>query len=431
MSGHLTIRKLEPFDGALDGESVLAPVSGPAVSGDAESALDWHCDNCDTLLAARVDSRQLLDILIKCYFCGEIGALPRRSPGDPVGSSTLVLNPGIYLLSGAANVSSAAVIGERAVRAYTVEVGRVHQDRLIAITDSLMLSEKNLLDLAKKAAALLGAEYEKLLASDRRGLASATPPPRRHRVIELIVYAQDLAEQLARSSSGNVVSVDEARLTELMAIVGLFERWRNHPAYAQLLATLTSDVDVSHTVMLLAVASELVDAGNGVGIVHQDEAGRIPDIRLLATGNERAEVEIKAPDFLHGPLSADPSDLALEKKLTRLVNDSASSNRGQLDPFGSGMLAICGFHFSPALMSKLVASARKVLGRQKGRKPHLIAIAFFDLNCLEVRAGTGSSIIMPVVNRELVLHPSYSGKMSLSQNPPQRTVSPGQLGPTA
>jgi hypothetical protein len=37
---------------------------------------------------------------------------------------------------------------------------------------------------------LLGEDYERLLASDERGQQSRTPPPRRHRLIEILRYGE-------------------------------------------------------------------------------------------------------------------------------------------------------------------------------------------------------------------------------------------------
>lgn len=426
----LSIHKLAQFNGPLDNESILIPTSKPAIYGTAASEFEWRCHKCDTLLAASMSSRQLLDILIKCYSCGEIGALPRRSPGDPIARNSVVLNVGKYLLQNTIEATPVPIVGERALQAYELEVGRTDQDKIIPVSNSLMISEKNLLDLAQKAIELLGDEYEKLAASDCRGLLSPTPPPRRHRIVELIAHAQNLAEVYSNTGSGLAKPADAVLLTELMAIVGLFDRWKNHPAYAQLLATLKSDVDVPHTVMTLAVASYLADAGNGVGIVHEDGAGRIPDIQLLATLNTPAEVEIKAPTTLYGPFPRDPSGRAVEKKIKSLVKDAASAKRGQLDASGSGLLVICGFHFGPTLMSKLITAGRNVLNSQLGRKRHLAGLGFFDLTSIDVGSGT-RPIILPVLNHQFVPHPSYSGPISLDSNPPRTFMSLDQLGSNA
>jgi hypothetical protein len=81
-----------------------------------------------------------------------------------------------------------------------------------------------------------------------------------------------------------------------VATVALFDRWRNHPAWPELVRSLVTPAEAQHAVMLLVTVSYLVDAGNGVGIVTQDSSGRrIADLWVDPSLAERLHLEVKPP----------------------------------------------------------------------------------------------------------------------------------------
>jgi hypothetical protein len=120
-------------------------------------------------------------------------------------------------------------------------------------------------------------------------------------------------------------------------------RWRSHPAFPSLASTLADPIESQHTVMLLAIASYLVDYGNnGVGIVTEATGQRIPDRYVQSSLFDRLDVEVKTPLALRGPR---PTRLELPETINvveRQVKYAASSTTGQLDPRGSGILALGG-----------------------------------------------------------------------------------------
>ncbi len=185
----------------------------------------------------------------------------------------MLIPPGTYRLKAPVDLPrNIQVVGQQAVAEYLSESGAGEK----SLRQRPMTTE-GLRQLSAEAIALLGDRYSKLRASDERGLSSPTPPLARHRLVDLIRHAEESASKLATQSAGDPVTVDANRVSELAATVDMLHRWRKHPAHTSLVATLANDTEGQHTVMLLGIASYLVDSGNGVGIVvGGGEAGRIP-----------------------------------------------------------------------------------------------------------------------------------------------------------
>src|SRR5262249_39818422 len=195
-------------------------------------------------------------------------------------------------------------------------------------------------------------------------------PASRHRLIELIENAVATAADL--DQGGQFVNGDY--LSELYMCVSLFTRWRNHPAYPHLLKTLADGQEVQHTIMLLAVASYLADAGNGVGIVFRQSNRRMPDLWLTPRLTERLNLEVKTPTELRGPRNTTITGNDAEKLISRLLKKAASGESGQLDQRHSGTLAIGGFHLDSRSFDILVRAATRVLASQSSQKQHLAAL---------------------------------------------------------
>jgi hypothetical protein len=315
------------------------------------------------------------------------------------------------------------LVGQQALDGYLKEVGRVsgaHSslDLPTAIGPDLLGG------LAQEAAGLLGDRYDALRAVDRLGQASPTPPPKRHRVIELISFAQTAADLLERHGPTAHLALDGNQLSEIVTMVSLFRRWRNHPAWSRLVESLAADTEGPHTLMVLTVASYLVDAGNGVGIVFANAPGRIPDIWLQPTLTERLNVEVKTPQVLRGPRKTSLTSAAAEDLIQRQLKRAASTKGGQLDPAQSGILAIGGFHLGEDTMETLAAAAARVLQSQASRKRHLAALMFSEVSYLLDHgadlAGQPQHVqFTPIMRTRLVRHPGYAGGLQLDEGQPQ------------
>src|SRR5262249_10160960 len=257
--------------------------------------------------------------------------------------------------------------------------------------------------------------YRDLQESDRRAQASPTPPRMRHRLIELIDYARGAGKLAETSPSSISTELDGGQLAELIATVSLFRRWRQHPAWPHLVATLAGDTEGQHSVMLLAVASYLADTGNPVGIVFHQGSGRISDMWTEPVLGKRLNIEIKTPIRFRTPLKPLSAEDMYET-IARLVNKSASSRRGQLAPEHSGLLAIGAFNLGQGVLEELCAAGQRVLSRQKNRKHHLAGLTFSELSYILVDATDTVSrrpqkgIIVSLQTR-LVPHPGYTGEL--------------------
>lgn len=176
--------------------------------------------------------------------------------------------------------------------------------------------------------------------------------------------------------------------------------------------------------MTLGLASMLVDAGNGVGLVdHIGAMQRVPDLWLVPRIIERLEIEVKTPLALRSP---GPGGLKTDaiKLVTDLVDAAASTKSGQLDPEHSGIVAIGSFHVGQTGLDQLQIAVRKVLDRQAGanRKPHLIAVVVFEVTYqlttfVEPSGGLISTGFSPSIQHRLIMHPAYGGTLSIEQSP--------------
>ena len=411
-------RSLAPIDETSDEYGVLCPDSGPAVVGNG--VIDWHCYRCGSLLLQGMHEREILDLLVICYTCGATSATPQREAGEPLAGRPVLLPPGRYRLSSQVSTTNQPVmlVGIQALNGYLKETGleQLSEAGHYALGHS-KLSADFLQTLASDAAALLGERFAHFKAADERGRSSPTPPASRHRLIELIENATATAADL--DQGGQIVNGDF--LSELSTCVSLFTRWRHHPAYPHLLKTLADGTEVQHTIMLLAVASYLVDAGNGVGIVFRQSNQRIPDLWLTPSVTERLNLEVKTPTELRGPRKTTITGYEGDKLISRLLKKAASGGSGQLDQRHSGTLAIGGFHLGSRSFDVLVRVATRVLASQSSRKQHLAALLIMELNyqtttVIDPIAGTSHTTFQPLLRAELIRHPGYRGSLDIRSN---------------
>lgn len=274
----------------------------------------------------------------------------------------------------------------------------------------------------------MGDGYQALDAAYRRGLESPTPPPRRHRLLELIDFARDAAGRLESDAGSATVELDGNALADLVTTASVFDRWRYHPAYRRIVSSLQNADDVQHAVMTLLVASYLVDGGNGVGVVDDNGVeGRIPDIWVTPTVTERLDLEVKTPLVLRA-LGKLPSHEEAVGIIESQLDEAASSKRGQLNPANSGIVAIGAFHMGQGGLDILEAATRFVLDRQRAqqRKPHVAAVLLCELSyhaTTEIDAAGRVQRIsfVPTMDHRLVYHPGYSGGLTITEGTPWST----------
>ena len=377
--------------------------SGAATTfvGEATHGLDWSCPRCHEILIRSVHEGQILDLLFRCYRCSTICRTALREPGEPLAlRSVLRFDPGDYPIDGSIVPNDQMIVGQQALYGYLAETGSIPREEA---AEPEQLTPEFLRRAASAAADLLGEHYEVLRRTDRRGRASHTPPPSRHWLLELIDYAEAAACAMEERPD-EPMDVDADRLTELVTVTTLFDRWKRHPAHEHLARTLASATEGRHTVILLAVAGYLTDLRNGVGIVVAAGAEPAPDLWVRPTCVGRLNIEVKTPQALRGPLGEPPlTELAADHVIENSLRDSSK----QINAIHPGILAIGAFNLGGTSLDVLERAGQRILARRPRRAP-MAALVF---SMLGWEPGEESSLptFRPVLGSRTVLNPNYNG----------------------
>jgi hypothetical protein len=270
---------------------------------------------------------------------------------------------------------------------------------------------------------LLGDRFDHFNAMYERSEKHSTPHVEHHRLVGLIRYGERAANQIQSAARHSQVTIDANRIAELYTAVEMFHRWRHHPAWKDLLASLREPSHVQHTVMLMALASVLADAGNGVGIVHGSQSGtRIPDAWLAVDSYRRLDIEIKAPQAFSEPRAALTFEGAvdvIEKHLLR----AGSARRGQILHGRPGVIGFGAFHLGPGGVELLERAAHEVLRRRGGRRTHIAAIVAVEMTyqTAEIRGRAGKLIatnMRPILQYRIALNSDYTQEIPISTDRP-------------
>lgn len=399
---------------------ILVPDTAPAIVDRLKNGEDWLC-HCGTLLARAIHPRQLLNLFIRCPDCEKIAATPELGKGEPIAGWPALTPPGRYRLGSplSGNVQGSALVGPEALEQYGRETGL----SMPGIYEPPPRNNEGAPDgewLRRMAARLeraLGDRLASLTASDARATKSPTPPGQRQRIIELISFARVTADAFynAPGQTPPPVDVDGELLAELTSLIGMLDRWNNHPAMPDLLATLSHQTEPQHTLMLLVIASYLADAGNGVGLYFGETPGKVADMWLQPSLGERLELELKVPLALRSPdrpLSPEAASRVIEKAIKKA--------HGQLRTGSSHMLAIGGLHIGESIQALEIA-ARKLLHNQRGRRQQFMGILIADMSFRSTPAlGRYQGGFNAVLEPRVVMHRGYAGTMKLVHDPREK-----------
>lgn len=404
---------------------------GLAFIGNAKPGYNLDCKGCGHGLVRGAYEQQILGLKIECPVCEVLNPTQKRKKGESIPTRVVVLKSSGSTKGGPMPAEAAAVsglvkplkkpvilhaissVGEPELRNYQREVGVGS-----SAPQSEELTADYLKSIATKAINLMGENlYKRNLSTYRKSASSKTPKPTTHRLVGLIQYVLSSSKRLDKSGRVEPVEIDGNLLSEIVTVVNMFERWRNHPACEDLRKSLANSNDVQHSLMQMLVASYLADQGQGVSLVFKkDEGKRIPDITVKPTFMEVLQVEIKTPVKLHGPidtLKQSEATQVIEKALT-----AASAKRGQIDPKHTGIVAICGFHLGQDTLDILEKTATDILQRQSKRKIHLIAVMICALSyrsteTIGVNQEVAKKSFSPVIKVKTVRHRGYKGGLTL------------------
>jgi len=226
-----------------------------------------------------------------------------------------------------------------------------------------------------------------------------------------MVMVQALQSDIAAFAAGTpAVHVDY--LMELRSVLLSLERWQRHPFWSEMVRGLGNENEYLHTVILLAAATYLEDAGNNVEF---KETGRLrtPDLFLVLGPQQRIAVEIKAPKDLRG------SSAALGyKKVREIVKVSmkkaGTGHSGQLSRQHPAMLVIGSFRTWPSDLQDFENAAADYLrdAAKNGRHKHVLSAGLLSLVTMIRRTPTKTDG-KPALQMTSVANPGYEGEIKL------------------
>lgn len=364
MASSRTRRKLDPV-GSAAGLTLLPQGStNPLFRGVWPDGFDYVCGVCgEMVIAESVVDGAIWDLAFRCFSCGGLSACPSFPPGEPLPRPVIAMaaqefppSKGTVYLK-----KSHVIVGMAAVVRRARETGRPQPPT------SMELSPEALESLIDRTQALLGDTFQGLAKTDQRILTHGKGKADRHRLMELVEGVRWSAKNLRDA----VATIDGISIVELSMSVNLLERWRNDPAFAGIVRTFANPPDFPHAIITLAAASNLTDAGNGVGLYVTDPKGMRPADLWLASGVEdRMAVEVKAPIALqkrHGSVSMKEARRIVETALKK----AGSGASGQLRPERPGVLLVGGFHLRKRDVDMLEGAATYEFARRPGKRNHI------------------------------------------------------------
>src|SRR5258705_10903294 len=210
---------------------------------------------------------------------------------------------------------------------------------------------------------------------------------------------------------------------ELLALLQSLRRWQKHPFWSEMVHGL--DNDYRHTVILIAAATQLEDAGNSVEFQRTGD-DRTPDLFLVLDPRERVAVEVKMPEALKA------SSVALGYGKLLQVIDASMKSAGtgpsdQLSPRHPAMLVIGSFQTWPSDLGDFERAASYYLREvaNSGENKHVLGVGLLSFVTLIHRDPVMTSS-QPALKMTLVANPGYEGSVKLkTETPPHRVRPPG------
>ena len=402
--------QLVEHTGCTEGWPILDVLAFPCIVSNSPENVAWDCA-CGKPVARGLYARQVLDVLIRCNSCGRILRSPAREAGQPIAGIPVRL-VGTFRLSGAIDLTEKPymVVGNTALAGYAREVGRYVPDLYDpGLTPVLTtIDGASVTRLADRLQELLGSRYGRLRRADERGRQSHTPPRARHRLVELVQYLRDLASSLDDGDRSGPAEVDGDLLAEAIMLMSVSERWQHHPAWPGLRASLVSESEAPHTMMLLTIASYLADADNGIGIhIETGEQGvATADLWIEPDLSQRVDLEIKTPVVLRSPsmqLDRSRSTTVLQRVIKKSARQRSNTQ--------SNLLVVGGYHLGNSY-DPLIAAARELLAKQRRRWPGLAGVIISDWT-YEATTTDAATTFRPIMRANVALHPGYGGDIRI------------------
>lgn len=294
------------------------------------------------------------------------------------------------------------------------------------MSKQLPTSDVELKELADYASVLMGARFQKALASYRRAKASDPDAQAKHRLI----YLNEALEHSRILMKSNTPSCNIPAVVEAALVKHLFELWKDHPVSRELRSMVGTPDGYVHALMLLAVCqmSQEYERQKYVLVASDEKGGRIADLKKMTDTGFDFPIELKAPKKLLQP-EITLSQEEASKLVISTFKKTGSGSKRQIGHVPSGLL-ICGLFVKKDTRDKIIAAAKEYFEKQKPSK-----IAFFETCTLglymeNVTTGSGGSLAYhphstcaPRLEIDNTINPYYEGHIPLVSNISQRTTS--------
>lgn len=406
-------RPLTAVDAAGAPAMLVQGSAEPVLRDDWPQGFDYVCGHCgDVVLASCVVDDQLWDLGFQCFGCKRVSRSPPLPAGMALPPRVVMSPPGRYLIAGTVELRRVVMVGQSAVDRRQAEAGpKGATFGNVSTRPRPPMSDANHLEgIIEQVRTLLGATFDTLDLSDRLGRESATPPKRRH---QLMVVVQDIRSAIATFATATP-TVDVRPVMELVTLLHTLERWQRHPLWPKMVQGLGNEY--LHTVITLAGASFLEDAGNGV-VFHEAASGRAADLLLIVGAQQRAAVEVKVPQVLRGP----SGPLGYEKWLEVIkaaMKGARTGAKGQLSRQHPALLLIGGFYLDESNLRDFQRAATDYLraATKAGRHVHVMGIALLTFGTAVARSATTSDV-QGTLRATVAVNPGYKGEIALSTAP--------------
>jgi hypothetical protein len=368
------------------------------------------------VIVAGAADDQIWDLAFECFECKGVSASPRLPTGMVLPKPSVLYGKRRYLLMDTVVMRQVANASEEAHERSRRETGA--QESTFGYQGDPTqreISPVRLQAYVEELRSLLGDKYDKLYSSARRARKSHTPPKNRHGLMAIVESLETSIESFNTPSP----MVDPRVVTEVDALLTILKRWKHHPYWTRMVSAL--DAEYQHTIITLAAASFLVDAGNGVTFL-ETASGRTPDLLLVIAPQQRAALEIKAPQALHNR-TVELTSAAANTIISSAVKKAKTGKKGQLARKQPGILVIGGFALSEAELDLLNKAATEYLknATKKGLHSHIIAVSVMSMGTMPEATLKGPQSpeisISGTLSVRVAKNPGYSGDINLSEQP--------------
>ena len=405
-------RPLTPVERA-DIELLVQVSRRPVLHDNWPDGFDYVCGHCKKMvIASCVTDGQIWDLAFQCFRCKGISLSPVL-PLDRALPRCVVPPPGRADVINGIDLQRIALVGQAAVdrRQAIAGVKGATFGYLANPPPAPEVDAKFLERVIEDVRQLLGSTFEAIEQADRLWHESAMPTKPRHR---LMVMVEALRSDITSfGTPAPACHVDY--LMELLALLQSLRRWQKHPFCSELVRGL--DNDYRHTVILIAAATGLEDAGNSVEFQRTGD-DRTSDLFLVLDPRDRVAVEIKMPEALKASRTAVGYDKLLQV-IDASMKSAGTGPLDQLSPRHPAMLVIGSFQTWPSDLGDFERAAtyyfREVAN--SGEYKHVLGVGLLSFVTLihRDRAKTSSQ---PALKMTLVANPGYEGSVKLKTETP-------------